>query len=144
MASKVSMEKMAHYAFIAFVIIAIVAGLAFGAWAYSINNNFIPTNTNGFTNSTWASDNSWILLIMVILGVIVGFISITTAEVQPFLVATIALVVASLANVWTPLYKISSILPYWAVTILSYIVAFAAPAAVIIAVRAVVDLAMKK
>lgn len=143
MASKASMEKMAHYAFIAFVIIAIVAGLAFGAWAYSLNNNF-NAYPNGFNNDTWASDNSWILLIMVVLGVIVGFISITTTEVQPFLVATIALVVASLANVWTPLYKISSILPYWAVTILSYIVAFAAPAAVIIAIRAVVDLAMKK
>jgi hypothetical protein len=140
MASKASMIKMAHYAFIAFVIIAIVAGLAFGAWAYSLEHTY----PNGFYNNTWSSDNSWILLIMVILGVIVGLISITTSEVQPFLVATIALVVASLANVWEPLYKISPLLPYWATTILNYIVAFAAPAAVIIAIRAVVELARKK
>jgi uncharacterized membrane protein len=139
MASKASME-IAHYAFIAFVMIAIVAGLAFGAWAYSINNTY-PV---GFYDSTWSSWNSWILLIMLVLGIIVGLVSITTTEIQPFLTATIALIVASLAHVWDPLEKIHTLLPYWAVTILNYIVAFAAPAAVIIAIRGVIELARKK
>jgi hypothetical protein len=133
MASELNMERIAHYAFMAFVIIAIVAGLAIGAWAYSANNNY-PL---GFYNTDVSNANSYILLIMVILGIIVGLISITAKEVQPFLIATIALVVASLANVWSPLETIHAILPYWATAILNYIVAFAAPAAVILAIKAV-------
>jgi hypothetical protein len=133
MASELRMEKIAHYAFMAFVIIAIVAGLAIGAWAYSANNNY-PA---GFYNTDVSNANSYILLIMLILGIIVGLVSITAKEVQPFLIATIALVVVSLTNVWGSLETIHAILPYWATAILDYIVAFVAPAAVILAIKAV-------
>ncbi len=139
MASQANMEKIAHYAFFAFVIIAIVAGLAFGAWAYSINNTY-PL---GFYGSTWSSWESWVLLIMLILGIIVGLISITTKEVQLFLIVAIALIVASTANVWAPLASIHAILAYWADSILKFIVAFVAPAAVIIAIRGVIELERK-
>jgi hypothetical protein len=134
------MEKIAHYAFMAFVIIAIVAGLAIGSWAYSVNDNY-PL---GFYNDTVSSYNSYLLLVMLILGIVVGLISITTTEVQPFLMATIALIAASLAHVWDPLYKIHAILPYWATAILNYIVAFVAPAAVLLAIKAVFALERKK
>jgi hypothetical protein len=140
MASYANMEKIAQYAFMAFVVIAIIAGLAFGAWAYSINNNY----PNGFYDSTWSSWNSWILLIMLILGIIVGLVSITTTEVAPFLTAAIALIVASLTNIWDPLEKIHALLPYWVVSILTFIVAFVAPAAVILAIKGVYALARKK
>jgi hypothetical protein len=140
--SELSMEKIAQYAFMAFVIIAIVAGLAIGAWAYSV-----PFGENyplGFSNTDVANANSYILLVMLILGIVVGLISITTIEVQPFLMATIALIAASLANVWVPLDKIHAILPYWATSILNYVVAFVAPVAVILAIKAVFALARKK
>lgn len=140
MVSEFSMEKIGHYAFMAFVIVAIVAGLAIGAWAYSIDNNY----PQGFYNNNVANYNSYILLILLILGIIVGLISITATEVQPFLIATIALIAASLANVWDPLAKINALLPYWATGILNYIVAFVAPAAVILAIKAVFALERKK
>jgi hypothetical protein len=143
MASQASMEKVAHYAFLAFVLIAIVAGLAIGAWAY----NTYPDNSYPYgitVNSDIANANSYVLLIMLILGIIVGLISITAKEVQSFLIATIALIAASLAQVWQPLDTISHILPYWATLILNYIVAFVAPAAVIIAIRAVFALERSK
>lgn len=146
MASKSEMERVAHYAFMAFVIIAIVAGLAIGAWAYSINNTYHSNDPFGSSSvgTGVANANSYVLLIMLILGIIVGLISITATEVQPFLMVTIALIAASLAHVWDPLGTIHAILPYWATGILNYIVAFVAPAAVILAIKAVFALERKK
>jgi hypothetical protein len=139
MASTVNMEKIAHYTFMAFVLIAIVAGLAIGAWAYSVQNNYYSYApfSSAIVGNDVANANSYVLLIMLILGLIVGLISVTAKEVQPFLMATIALIAASLANVWAPLADIHAILPYWATAILNYIVAFVAPAAVILAIKAV-------
>lgn len=37
---------------------------------------------------------------MLILGILIGLASITTKEVTPFLIATIALIVTASANVW--------------------------------------------
>lgn len=140
MASELGMEKIAHYAFMAFVLIAVVAGLAVGAWAYSVNSNY----PSGFYDTDVSNANGYILLAMLILGLIVGLISVTTKEVQPFLIATIALIVASLTNVWSSLETIHAILPYWATAILNYIVAFVAPAAVILAIKAVFALERSK
>jgi hypothetical protein len=81
---------------------------------------------------------------LLILGVIVGLVSVTVKEVTSFLLATIALIVASISNVWEPLTSIHSLLAYWAGGILSYIVAFAAPAAVIIAVKAILAMTKEK
>lgn len=117
------MEKIARWAFGAFVIIAIVMGLIVGYMNYN------GTNTSNV--------NADVTLILLVLGIVVGLISITAKEVTPFLIATIALIVASSTNVWTPLATIHQLLYDWATTILSYIVAFAAPAAVIIAIRSV-------
>jgi len=146
MASKVNMEKIAHYAFMAFVLIAIIAGLVIGAWAYSVQNTFYSypyTFNSANVGNGVANANSYILLIMLILGIIVGLVSVTAKEVQPFLIATIALVVASLSNVWGSLATIHNILPYWATAILNYVVAFVAPAAVLLAIKAVFALERK-
>jgi len=135
------MERVAHYAFFAFVIIAIVAGLAIGAWAYSTYPDFsYPYGIRGDISTA----NSYIMLIMVILGIIVGLISIAAKEVQSFLIVTIALIVASLSQVWAPLDTIHPILFYWASLILNYIVAFVAPAAVILAIKAVFTMERSK
>jgi hypothetical protein len=125
------MEEIARWAFIAFVAIAIIMGLAVGYLVYNVDPNA-------------ADVNGWITLIMLILGIIVGVTSITAKEVTPFLIATIALIVATSANVWAPLNNIHELLYYWATYILNYIVAFAAPAAVIIAVKSVFAVARVK
>jgi len=122
------MEKIARWAFIAFVIIAIVMGLVAGYMAYNHDSNL-------------ANMNGWITLVLLILGIVVGLVSITVSEVQPFLIAAIALIVAGLSNVWAPLDTIHELLYWWAFYILHYITAFVAPAAVIIAIRSVLKMA---
>jgi cytochrome b561 len=118
------MEKIVHWLFIAFVIIAIVMGLVVGYMYYNSDTNF--------TNA-----NAYVTLVLLILGIIVGLATITQKEVTPFLIATIALIVASISDVWAPLGTIHELLYDWARFILNYIVAFVAPAAVIIAIKAV-------
>jgi len=145
MSTSTSLEKMAGWAFITFVIIAIIAGLAVGYMAFDANNTY-PL---GFDNETVAQYGGYITLLMLILGIIVGLVSITVKEVTPFLISAIALMVARIgigttADVWGPLGKLHMILPYLATTILNYIVAFAAPAAVLIAIKQVYTLAKTK
>jgi|Deesub1362B_J571_1020462.scaffolds.fasta_scaffold12479_1 hypothetical protein len=133
-------EQIAHYAFMAFVAIAILAGLAVGFMAYDVRNWHDPAVKD---------INGYITLLMLILGIIVGLISITAKEVQPFLIAAIALMVTRVGvgtqfDVWNPLTNLHELLYYWATAILNYIVAFVAPAAVIIAIKAVYTMAKEK
>ena len=133
----VTLEEIAEYAFMAFVAIAVIAGLAVGYMAYDADLHWL--------DSSVADANAYVTLIMLILGIIVGIISITAKEVGSFLLAAIALMVTRVGlDVWEPLDKIHEVLHYWATGILNYIVAFVAPAAVIIAVRSVWVLASKK
>jgi len=127
------MEAIARWAYLLFVIIAVVAGLVVGYMAWSEGSWAAVANVNGV-----------VLLVMLVLGIIIGITSITTKEVMPFLIATIALVVAASANVWSPLDQIHALLDFWATGILNYIVAFAAPAAVIIAIKEVLTMAKQK
>jgi hypothetical protein len=127
------METISRWAYLLFVIIAVVMGLVVGYMAWSEGSWADVANVNGV-----------VLLVMLVLGIIIGITSITTKEVTPFLIATIALVVAASANVWSPLDQIHALLDFWATGILNYIVAFAAPAAVIIAIKEVLTIAKEK
>ena len=133
----VTYEEIAEYAFMAFVVIAVVAGLAVGYMAYD-------KHPIGFNHPDVADIHSYVMLVMLILGIIVGLVSITAKEVRPFLIATIALMVAGLGNVWGPLGQIHEAISYIATGVLNYIVAFAAPAAVILAIKSIWELARKK
>lgn len=102
------MEKIGTWAFLLGVLIAIVAG-------------FVPTLP--------ATQVAWVL---VILGLIVGFLNIRARETQEFLVACIAII------------AVSGFLPNLGMTlkaILTNIIAFVAPAAFLVACRAVWALA---
>jgi hypothetical protein len=72
------------------------------------------------------------IIILIILGLIVGFLNITAKETMLFLVATIALIVVG--NVFAPLTTLSigKILG----DILAYVAVFMAPAAIVAAVKA--------
>jgi len=123
-----SMEKMGEYAFLAFVVVAIVAGLAIG----------------GVTDLRTTDNDAWIQLILVVLGIIVGLTMITEKEAQPFLVAAIALAVAAASNQFIVLNRIFDPLGYIADYIVRYIAAFVIPAAVIMAIKVVYALASTK
>jgi len=132
------LEEIARWAFIAFVAIAVIMGLVIG---YMVYDN--PADPGV------ADANGYVTLIMLILGIIIGITSITAKEVTPFLIATIALMVAGTGvgiagGVWYPLTRIHDLLYYWATYILNYIIAFAAPAAVIIAIKSVFAMAKEK
>lgn len=128
-------EQISRWVFIAFVAIAIVMGLVVGYAAY---------NAGTWNDPSVADIHGWVTLVMLILGIIIGVTSITAKKVLPFLIVTIALVVTNVADVWYPLTRVHELLYYWTTGILNYIVAFAAPAAVIIAVNAVFAMTKKK
>lgn len=130
---KMEMEQIARWAFLLFVVIAIIMGLAVGYMAWDGQNVY--------------DIDGYVTLIMLILGIIIGLTSITAKEVTPFLIATIALVVAgTYTDVWGGLQAVDALeILYWfARYILRYIVAFAAPAAVIISIRSVLEMAKEK
>ena len=131
---KMDMDKISRWAYTLSVLVAVIAGLVLG---------YLAWDAGGWIGdvATW---NSYVIIILLILGIIVGLTSITIEKVGPFLIATIALVVAAGANVWAPLEIIHSLLLFWASAITSYIVAFAAPTAVIIAIIAILGITKRK
>jgi hypothetical protein len=123
-------EGIARWGYIFFVVLAIGAGLIVGYMVFSAEGHWSDAGV--------AVVNGWVILVMAVLGIIIGLTMISAKEVvDPFLIATIALIVAAAANVWSPLGAIHELLYYWASAILSYIVAFASPAAVIMSIKAV-------
>ncbi|MCJ7424837.1 hypothetical protein MUP01_11315 [Candidatus Bathyarchaeota archaeon] len=128
------MERIARYCFVAFLFLAIGMGLIVGYLQYSAYSG----------SPDLGQINGYVTLTLLIFGIIVGLVSITSKEVMPFLIAAIALIVASSGGVWSPLNTIHELLYQWATYILRYIVAFAAPAAVINAIRSVLTVTRDK
>jgi len=79
-----------------------------------------------------APKNEIVIIILVVFGIIIGFLNITAKEVMLFLLATIALIVAG--NVFAPLTMlgVGAILG----NMLGYVATLMAPAAVITAIKA--------
>jgi len=111
---EMSLAKIGNWVFLVSVIIALLAGV------------FI----SGDATVTW---------ILAILGIIVGLINVGLKDEVPFLIAAIALMVASQNFVWGIVQ-----IPQFGVEIgeiiggiLGYLVIFVAPAAVIVALKAI-------
>lgn len=114
-------QKVGGWAFILGVVIAIVAGFAAALAAW----------TSGY-----------VLLLLVILGVVVGFLNIEDKQVMGFLVAAIALMAVGTAN----LVSIDMAVPMLGTLIQSVvqnIAAFVAPAALVVALKEVYNIANK-
>jgi len=109
------LEQIGHWSFIMGVIMAIVAGLAGAVYAEAA------------------------ALLLVVLGIIVGFLNITQKEVYNFLIAAIALLLTGAAG----LEKLPAIGSYIG-PILTNISTFVAPAAVIVALKAVFELGKRR
>jgi hypothetical protein len=111
-------EKIGGWAFILGVVIAIIAGLASGA---------LDSASAGY-----------VTLALVVLGLIVGFLNVGDKEVNDFLIAAIAVVLLGTAN----LAVIPLIGLYLASMVLN-VAAFVAPAALVVALKAVYNLSSK-
>jgi len=105
-------EKIGSWAFIIGVVIAILAGLLTAYPMAGLETVMV-----------------WVPLLLVLLGLIVGFLNIGDKEVQPFLLAAIALVVVGIAK--AGLADIPAIGPLL-VSVLGNIAVFAAPAVLIV------------
>ncbi len=97
-----------------------------GHWAFLIG--IFLTILVAFIPTMQTSKIAWVL---VTLGLIVGFLNITGRESSEFLIAVIALVIA--ANIGSNLIM----LPVWFTLILTNIVLFVFPAALIVALKTV-------
>ncbi|MBL7206525.1 MAG: hypothetical protein ISS36_02920 [Candidatus Aenigmarchaeota archaeon] len=111
-------EKIGEYAFILGVIIAVVAGLAAGV---------LDPSTAGY-----------VTLALVILGLVVGILNVGDKNLTEFLIASIALIAVGTAN----LSAIPVIGSYLASMVLN-IAAFVAPAALVVGLKVVYNLAAK-
>ena len=96
----------------------------------------------------WVRDSAGLALVLVIMGIIVGLLNITSKEVLPFLVAAIALVVVGVGasgenGPFDALKDAESLSGFARVlnSIVGYLAIFMIPAAVINSVRAVWALA---
>ena len=102
------MTKIGRWAFIAGLVISIIAGILpyFGMTIGEIG-----------------------IAALVVLGIVVGFLNVTNKEVQPFLLGTIALILVGIA--------LNSVLTGTIKDVLSAFVAFVAGAALIVALKEV-------
>jgi len=112
------MEKVGAYAFIVGVILAIILGL-FGAYV----SEYVE----------------WITYLMIILGVIVGFLNIAEKQAFNFLIAVIALLSLGAAGL-----EMLPTIGLYIGGIITQIAVFVAPAAIIIALKAIWSLSYKK
>ncbi len=113
-------QRVGGWAFILGVIIAIVAGLA-----------------AGYLDAVTAA---YVTLVLVILGLIVGFLNLNDKEVQPFLVAAIALMLMQITAGGL------NLIPYVGVYLASMvqkIAMFVMPAALVVALKFVYKLAAR-
>ncbi|MFC1727933.1 hypothetical protein ACFLZ7_00525 [Nanoarchaeota archaeon] len=116
--------QLTNWAFIVGALLAIIMGLGAAAGA-------------GFAN------NAWLILLLVVLGLVVGFANITKKEVGGFLLAVVALVLVGSAGIATINTLIPFVGSFLAETINRFIV-FVAPAALVVAVRSAWNLAEAK
>lgn len=107
-----------------------------GEWAFIIG--VILAVLFGFVKA-----DKWegiVTLVLVIAGLIVGFLNVTEKETIPFLVAAVALMVTSNAD----LKVINDLIPSvgtWLQNIVANIAVFVAPGAVVVAIKAIRALA---
>ena len=121
-----ALSNIGEWAFLLGVIIAIIVG------ALAV---FVPSMIGPA-----AAD--WVIVVLVILGIIIGFLNIKDKETTVFLVAAIALAIS-----WQAFSKLNVLInPLGSLIgqILMYIAIFVAPAAIIVALKAVINLARTK
>ena len=117
-----ALEKLGEWAFLACIIIAVLAGIGAGLASWQVG---------------------WVSALLVVLGVVVGILNISEKETTPFLIAAIALIAAATVG----FDAIDQVIPRLGGTlnaIFDYVSTFVAPGAILVAFKAVYALASKK
>ncbi len=104
-----------------------------GKWAFIIG--IIIAVVSGF----WTVPA--VTLVMVILGLLVGLLNVTGEETQPYLVASVALMLIGTTVLnETVLTTLTSVVGNWLGSVVTNFVAFVAASALVVAIRAIVAL----
>ena len=111
------LDAIGGYAFIAGILISL--GLGIGATAITLSSNMV----------------TGLVVILVLLGLIVGFVNVTKREMRDFLIAVIAIGIIGSANLDTIPYIGNAL-----ANIVAYIAVFVAPAALVVAIKEVLNL----
>ncbi|NYZ76815.1 hypothetical protein H0O02_00700 [Candidatus Micrarchaeota archaeon] len=116
----------------------------YGEWAFLLG--VILALVIGLFSSQLGIASAYLMAVLAILGLVVGFLNVTEKEVNTFLIAAIALL--AIPNVLVPLNTSLALVPQvgatvaiWLSGIFSAIGVFVAPAALIVALKAIYSLA---
>ena len=113
------LEKLGSYAFITGVVIAVIAG-------------FAPNVVPGLTTTI-------VTELLVVLGIIVGFVNVTDKETQPFLLAAVSMVlVSSLAGTG---FEAVPVIGAKLKGVLLGVMTFVTPAVIIVALKQIYSMA---
>lgn len=115
-------QKMGSWAFLIGVVVAIVLGFVGGALGTNIM--------------------AWGTLLLVVLGLLVGFLNVKDKEIKEFLIASIALILTgSIGSTLVPLDTLVPTLGTLLQAVMAQIAVFVTPAALVVAIKAIYNLA---
>ena len=123
-------QKIGSYAFLLGVIIALIAGIVAAADAI-------------MGSAMLAGSAGWIALVLVILGLIVGFLNIKDKHITDFLIATIAVAMIGLVALNPATIAVDPIV-ILINAIVGNIVTLVAPAALIVGLKQILSLAKEQ
>jgi len=112
----------------------------YGSWAFIIG--VVLAIILGLFGQAVEAYRTYITAILVIIGLIVGFVNIGEKDATNFLIAAIALLATNTVTSWTSLNVV--MIGDYIAGILNNIGIFVAPAAVLVALKAIYGLAYKK
>ena len=108
-------EKIGNYSFIGGVVVAVVLGL-------------VPASTLG-------TAEAWLVSLLIVLGLIVGFLNVTGKETREFMMAATVLIIAAFAgNASDTLGRVQIVGPYLQ-GIFKSVLAFVVPATAVVALK---------
>ncbi|HLC92377.1 MAG TPA: hypothetical protein VJH23_01580 [archaeon] len=120
-----SQQQMGSYAFLVGVAIAIIVGALSAAGQASM----------------LGAAAAWVPLVLIILGIVVGFLNVKDKETDKFLIASLALLAAPAAVQWLNLIPGAGI---YLSSIVGNVAVFVAPAALIVALKSIHALASEQ
>ena len=132
-------QNFTHWFYVGFVLAALIIGFVLGYSAYSSYVVMPPVSPVNWAEKIQTTQ-AYALFAMLILGSVVGLITITRKKIKGFLYATVTLLLAASVNIWSGLWHLSPLLFFWAHATQTCVAAFAVPLAVILAFKTVLDI----
>lgn len=112
-------------------------GSKLGEWSFIVGT-IIAVLIGLFSGSLSQGTQGWLVLLLVVLGLVVGFLNITEKEMTPFLVAGIALIATGTAG---DTLGVIPMVGGYVSGIVKAIAVFVTPAAIVVALKAIKSLA---